>query len=167
MSNSTRSLTLKVNDHSDMLSAQNLVNCLEENHVCHVITTQEPKPRPMKETLHSRHQSTVLPRLGASRKASLQNRHTHGVDSVIQLLDNNRVLKERPPPISDEEQKLKRIQQCTLSQLRSGHCPLLQDYKYRGFGEPSVICTDCEASPQDARHLFVVVVRLRSWFVSV
>ena len=47
------SLTLKVKDHSDMLSAQYLVNCLEEDHVCHGITTQEPRPRPMKETLHS------------------------------------------------------------------------------------------------------------------
>ena len=44
------SLTLKVKDHSDMLSAQYLVNCLEEDHVCHGMTTQEPRPRPMKET---------------------------------------------------------------------------------------------------------------------
>ena len=36
------SLTLKVKDHSDMLSAQYLVNCLEEGHVCHCSTTQEP-----------------------------------------------------------------------------------------------------------------------------
>ena len=42
--------TLNVKDHSDMLSAQYLVNCLKEDHVCHGITTQEPKPRPMKET---------------------------------------------------------------------------------------------------------------------
>ena len=57
------SLTLNVKDHSDMLSAQYLVNCLEEDHVCHDITTQEPRPILMKETLHSRHHSTVLPRL--------------------------------------------------------------------------------------------------------
>ena len=42
------SLTLRVKDHSDMLSAQYLVNCLEEDHVSHGITIQEP--RPMKET---------------------------------------------------------------------------------------------------------------------
>ena len=29
------SLTLRVKDHSDMLSAQYLVNCLEEDHVSH------------------------------------------------------------------------------------------------------------------------------------
>ena len=31
---------------------------------------------------------------------------------------------------------------------------LLQDFKHRVFGEPSDICTDCGASPQDVRHLF-------------
>ena len=76
------SLTLKVKDHSDMLSAQYLVNCLEEDHVCHGITTQEPRPRPMKETLHSRHHSTVLPRFGASKNESLWNLHTHAVDRL-------------------------------------------------------------------------------------
>ena len=38
------SLTLKVKDHSDMLYVQYLVNCLEEDHVCHGITTQDQDP---------------------------------------------------------------------------------------------------------------------------
>ena len=42
------SLTLR--DHSDILYVQYLVNCLEEDHVYHGITTQEPRPRPSKET---------------------------------------------------------------------------------------------------------------------
>ena len=62
------SLTLRVKDHSDMLSAQYLVNCLVENHVSHGITIQESSPRPMKETLHSRHHSTVLPRLTCQQR---------------------------------------------------------------------------------------------------
>ena len=146
------SLTLRVKDHSDMLSAQYLVNCLEEDHVSHGITIQEP--RPMEETLHSRHHSTVLPRLGSNRMESHQNLHTHAVESAIQLQGNNRVLKKPPPPISDEEQRLNRRQRCTLSQLPSGHCHLLQDYKHGVLGEPSDTCTDCGASPQDVRHLF-------------
>ena len=113
------------------------------------------RPRHIKETLHSRHHSTVLPRFGSSRMKSHQNLHTHTVDSAIQLQENNRVLKKRPPPISDEEQRLNRRQRCTLSQLPSGHCHLLQDYNHRVLGEPSDICTDCGASPQDVRHLFV------------
>ena len=79
------SLSLTVNDHSDMFSAQYLVNYLEEDHVMHGITIQEPRPRPMKETLHSRHHSTVLPRLGSNRMESHQNLHTHVVDSAVRL----------------------------------------------------------------------------------
>ena len=105
------SLTLRVKDHSDMLSALYLVNCLEEDHASHGITIQEPIP--MKETLHSRHQSTVLPRLGSSSMESHQNLNTHAVDSAIQLQGNNRVLKKHPPPILDKEQRLNRRQQCT------------------------------------------------------
>ena len=56
------------------------------------------------------HHSTVLSRLGTSRKENLQNLHTHAVDSGMQLLYNNRVLKERPLPIADEEQRLNRRQ---------------------------------------------------------
>ena len=82
-----------------------------------------------------------------------ESAHTCG-RLAIKLQGNNRVLKKRPPPIPDEEQRLNRRQRCTLSQLRSGHCHLLQDYKHRVFGEPSDICTDCGASPQDVRHLF-------------
>ena len=133
------SLTLRVKDHSDMLSVQYLVNCLKEDHVSHDITIQVLRPRPMKETLNSR-----------------QNLHKHVVDSAIQLQGHTRVLKKHPPPISDEEQRLNRRQRCTLSQLRSGHCHLLQDYKHRVWGEPSDVCTHCECgtSPQDVRHLF-------------
>ena len=69
--------------HSDMLSVQYLVNCMEEDNISHGITIQEP--RPIKETLHSRHHSTVLPRLGSNRMESHQNLHTHAVDSAIQL----------------------------------------------------------------------------------
>ena len=115
------------------------LNCLEEDHVCHCITTQEPIP--MKETL-SWHHSTVLLRFGSSR---LKNTRICPHTWWIQFQGNIRVLKERPPPISDEEQRLNRTQPCTLSQLRSGHSHLLQDYNHRALGEPSDICRDCGA----------------------
>ena len=38
------SLTLRVKDHSDMLFAQYLIKCLEEDHVSHGITIQEAIP---------------------------------------------------------------------------------------------------------------------------
>ena len=78
-----------------------------------------------------------------------------GRSFVWQIRVNSSIqVKERPPPISVEDQRLYRKQRCTLSQLRSGHCHLLQDYKHRVLGEPSDICTYCGASPQYVRHLF-------------
>ena len=76
------SLTLRGKDHSVMLSTQYLVNCLEEDHVNHGITIQVPKPRPMKENLHSIQHSTVLPILGSNRMESQQNLNTDAVDSA-------------------------------------------------------------------------------------
>ena len=74
-------IALKVRDPSDMLSAQYLVNCLEKVHVCHGITIQEP--RTMKETLHSRYHSTVLPRLGANKKK--EPAHTDETEQEITI----------------------------------------------------------------------------------
>ena len=65
------SITLKVRDHSDMLSAQYLVKYLEEDQFCNGISFQDPKLRLTKQTLHSRHHLTVRLRLRASKKESL------------------------------------------------------------------------------------------------
>ena len=144
-------LTLKVMDHSDMISAHYIMNCLD--HVWHDITSQDPIPWPTKESIHSIHHSTVLHRLDTSGKESPEPAHTRS-RSAIQLQGNNRALKDSPPPIADEEQRLNRKQICALSQLWSWHCHLLQDYKNMVVGKPSNICTDCGASPQYVIHLF-------------
>ena len=41
---------LKVTEHSDLLSAQYLVKCLDHENVCHNITTLDQPPRMMKHT---------------------------------------------------------------------------------------------------------------------
>ena len=48
--NETEMLTVK--QHSDLLSAQYLVECLDPDHVWHNITTMDVPPRQMKHTLH-------------------------------------------------------------------------------------------------------------------
>ena len=55
--NETEMLTVK--QHSDLLSAQYLVQCLDPDHVCHNITTMDVPPRQMKHTLHTRHYPTA------------------------------------------------------------------------------------------------------------
>ena len=108
----------------------------------------------MKETLFTRHNQTVLPLPANTKKASLQAVHTSFVNTAIDNMTDNRVLNYRPPPISDEEIYLARRQRTTLSQLRSGHCKLLNSYKKRLKQIDSSSCPDCGMDPQDVPHLF-------------
>ena len=127
--NETEMLTVK--QHSDLLSAQYLVQCLDPDHVCHNITTMDVPPSQMKHTLHTRHYPTVQPLLAATKKETLQAVHTEAVTRAINSQQPNRVLHNRPPPISLEEDTLRRPQRTTLSQLRSGHYRLLNSYQNR------------------------------------
>ena len=86
------SLTLKVKDHSDMLSVQYLVSGEGPRLSCH--HNSRAKTKTHERALFSRQHSTVLPRLGTSRKESKQNLHTYMVDSAIHLQRINRVLKK-------------------------------------------------------------------------
>ena len=122
---------LLVEDHLNHFSAQYLIHCLDTENVCHHITTMDHPPREMKETLFTRHNQTVVPVLANTKKASLQAVHTSFVNTAIDNMTDNRVLNYRPPPIIDEETYLTRRQQATLSQLRSGHCKLLNAFKKR------------------------------------
>ena len=102
---------LLVKDHLNRLSAQYLIHCLDTENVCHHITTMDHPPREMNDRLFTRHNQTVLP--------------------LIDNMTDNRVLNYRPPPNNDEETYLTRRRRATLSQLRSGHCKLLNSYKKR------------------------------------
>ena len=144
---------LLVEDHLNLLSAQYLIHCLDTENVCHHITTIE-----MKETLFTRHNQTVVPLLANTEKASLQAVHTSFVNTAIDNMTDNRVLNYRPPPINDEETYLTRRQRPTLSQLRSGHCKLLNSYKKRLKHTESSSCPDCGMDPQDVPHLFKCIV---------
>ena len=145
---------LLVEDLLNLISAQYLVHCLDTENVCHHITTLDHPPKEMKETLFTRHNQTVVPLLANTKKASLQAVHTSFVNSAIYNMTNNRVLNCRPPAISDEEIYLTRRQRTTLSQLRSGHCKLLNSYKKSLKQTDSSSCPDCGMDPQYVPHLF-------------
>ena len=124
-------MLLLVKDHLNLLSAQYLLHCVDTENLCHHITTMDHPPREMKETLFTRHNQTVVPLLANTKKTSLQAVHISFVNTAIDNMTDNRVLKYRPPPINDEESYLTRRQWTTLSQLRSVHCKLLNSYKKR------------------------------------
>ena len=150
--NETEMLTVK--QHSDLLSAQYLVQCLDPDHACHNITTMDVSPRQMKHTLHTRHYPTVQPMLAATKKETLQAVHTEAVTRAINNQQPNRVLHNRPPPISLEEDTLRRPQRTIPSQLRSGHCRLLNSYQNRLKQTVDPRCPDCGVNPHDVLHLF-------------
>ena len=145
---------LLVEDHLNLLSAQYLIPCLDTDNVCHHITTLDHPPKEMKETLFTRHNQTVLPLLANTKKALLQAVQTSFVNTAIYNMMYNRVLSYRPPPINDGETYLTRRRRATLSQLRSGHCKLLNSYKKRLKQTEFLSCPDCEVDPQDVLHLF-------------
>ena len=68
-------------------------------------------------------------------------------------MTDNRVLKDRPPPINDEETHLSRRQQETLSQLHSGHRKLMYLKKQMMLTDSSS-SSDSGIKSQDVPHLF-------------
>ena len=80
----TEAETLKVKEHSALLSAQYLTRCLEPGNVCHPITTKATPERQIKETLYTRHRNTVEPMMvNNDRKAALQALHTAAVVKAV------------------------------------------------------------------------------------
>ena len=68
---------VKVKDHSELQSAQDLARCREPGNVCHSITARETPMRWIKQTLFTRHHNTVEPMMLAdNRKATLQAIYT-------------------------------------------------------------------------------------------
>ena len=86
-----------------------LARCLEPENVNFSITTREPPKRRMKETLFTRHRSTVEPlMILKDRKTTLQAIHTMAVNQAVTSLGRNVVLDDHPPAINISEKELTR-----------------------------------------------------------
>ena len=107
---------LKVREHSELLSAQNLARCLETENVSHSITTTDTlNKKRIKETLFTRHRNTVVPmRLANDRKATLQAIHTDAVNQDVNSQERNVVIDDPPPPINNSEKNPTRKEHTTL-----------------------------------------------------
>ena len=117
-------------------------------------TTLDQPPRMMKHTLYSKHHTTIAPLLADTTKESLKAVHTAAVSKSRRKQTVNRVLRDRLPDISVTETSLRRPQSTTLSQLRLGHCHLLNSYKHRIGREDDPRCKDCGCDNHDVNHLF-------------
>ena len=122
----TCTLTLKVKEHSDQLSAQYLDRFLESDIICQSIITRGTPKRQMKETLFIRRRNTVEPmRLANDMKSTLPALHNDAVTEYVNNHERNAVLDDRLPPINNSEKYLTRKEHAALAQLRSRYCGLL------------------------------------------
>ena len=144
---------LIVMEHSELLSAQYLARCLEPENFSNSITTRDTPKRQMKETLLTRHRSTVEPMMIAKdRKTKLQAIHTSTINQAVNSQEVHVVLDDHPPLINIFLKDLTRKELPTHTQLRSGHCRLLGSYKSRINKDASLNVYG--RTPHDVKHLF-------------
>ena len=146
---------LQVRAHTELLASQYLAAALQPEHPSFDLVTADPPPRLVKKTLASLHRTTVNNSSGPTLKQTIQNLHTHHVQKEIPNAPLNKLLHLRnPPKIHPEEKSLPRPTRTLLSQLRSGYCAKLNDYKYRISSAPSPLFRHCHASPETVPHIF-------------
>ena len=85
----------------------------------------------------------------------LTSLHTTLANKAMAKQKKNGSLDDLSPSTSNNKASLSRKKLMTLSQLRSGHCKLLGQYK-KGIGKDATnrCCPDCGAGPRDILHLF-------------
>ena len=80
--------------------------------------------------------------------------HSAAVVRSIESKAPNRVLGTPAPAIDPEEEQLRRKTRRTLSQLRLGFCPSLEDYRHRVRLSESGICPCCRREEHTVQHIF-------------
>ena len=151
---------MKVKDHLLMLSSQLLVKCHRISHPSNSLVNEPPGARRMKFTLSTKHHDDIQQFLTNgvieldNFKPALDALHTSFVRESIINLGPNPLLDTVPPPIAASEAQLSRIQRSTLSQLRSGQCHLLNDYKVLTGRGTSAVCPECCLRRHTVPHLF-------------
>ena len=157
---------LLIKDHLEMLSKQFLARALQPDHPSHPVATAYPGPKGCRRTLRSafftrhfyrsytdtRTSSGIIP--STSYKTVIKQIHTDTVRRSLANLEPNRVLNDKPPPVSAEEQSLPRPYRSTLSRLRSGQCPALNNYQAAIGRSPTDRCPSCGTAVHTTNHLF-------------
>ena len=87
---------------------------------------------------------------------NIKNIHKAYVAHYIESEPPNRVLGYQPDH-DPEEKSLTREEEVRLAQLRSGFCPLLNDYKYRIKARDDEQCRECKQLPETVTHSNVIL----------
>lgn len=129
------------------------------SHANHHLTVQEEDPRRNIRTSPVRKYRDSISALSppttiSTRKRVLKEIHTTTVRNTINNYGVNKVLGTKPPEIHDAESQLSRTTRSTLSQLRSGYSPFLNNYLHRIDHTIPNVCPLCASTPHDVQHLF-------------
>ena len=127
--------------------------------------TADSGPRNMKQTLQRRYYVQVenfTREDGAIVDAAAARAVIHhtAMKESIRDIGIDRVLGTSAPTISEEEVGSSRNTRRTLSQLRSGFCPALEDYRQCVGFSSSNLCPCCGQGEQTVQHLFECSARL-------
>ena len=128
----TEAEVLTVKEHLDMLCAQFLAICLQRLHPSCPTVTAESGPRNTKKTLQHRYYTLVECFTGedgafADAASAQQAIHRIELEYFIRARGIKSVLDTPAPTFRVEEKGLSRKTGRTLSQLKSGFCPALED----------------------------------------
>ena len=145
-----------------MLCSQFLISSLRPSHPSFPYVTQPSGPRADRRvpTLQSRYMHSVQQYLISNQtppdgyRGIIRAIHSSTVQSYLSSAPPNKVLDVAPPEISAEEGQLPRHHRTTLSQLRSGYCSHLMDYRHRIGLSDTDLCPECGRAPHTVRHLF-------------
>ena len=143
---------LPVKSHSQLLTTQFIQQTKSPTHPCHETIWACPQPQrnikqEMKEFYNNEVTSKALP------EDNIKNIHKAYVAHYIESEPPNRVLGYQPDH-DPEEKSLTREEEVRLAQLRSGFCPLLNDYKYRIKARDDEQCREGKQLPETVTHVF-------------
>ena len=151
---------LEVGPHLSLLCSQFLLRTLLPDHPSHTVTSAHSGPRCIRHTLQSRFMPTIRHLLtdgmasADTYRANMRSLHSAAVAGAIASLGDNRLLGCHPPEIHPSELNLPRPHRTTLSQLRSGFCSTLREYRHRIGLADSATCPECADPCQSVPHLF-------------
>ena len=150
-------MVLPLREHTDMRGTYNFMQVPSgEEHPCSHLQNPIATSRSLRTTSATRystiHSSLPPTPLDRNRNAwipqQLVSRH-------LESVQQNSLLGERPPPISEEELlSCPRVEKVHLSRLRWGHHPSVPAYEHRIRPELDPSCMWCREVPEMVLHLF-------------
>ena len=146
---------LPIKEHATMLTKQFTASFTNPTHPGFKHFLLAPPPRNIKKSLTNHKQCIISYQdRGLSVKETIKRIHTDTVQDIIPKLEENRVLKDKPPDIDPSELTLPRKCRTELARLRSGFSRNLKSYMSRIDPEVVDKCPECDTSPHDVEHVF-------------